>query len=68
MGRSIEVDDEPVQIDGASGRIAAQTCSTETEPGLVTARQDYLVNPGGLRKVAGVHKADPARTWNSDAH
>jgi hypothetical protein len=52
-----------VRIDGASGWIAAQTCSTETrEPGLVAAHQDYLVNPGDLPKVAGVHKADPART------
>jgi hypothetical protein len=34
----------------------------DREPGLVTAHQDYLVDPGGLRKVAGVHQADPART------
>ena len=59
----------PANADGASGWIAAQTWFTETgEPGLVTAHQDYLVNPGGLGKVAGVHEADPARTQNSDAH
>ena len=40
----------------------ADVFNRDREPGLVTAHQDYLVNPGGLRQVAGVHKADPART------
>jgi hypothetical protein len=50
-------------IDGASGWIVALTCSNrDCEPGLVTAHQDNVVKPGGLRKVAGVHVADPAHT------
>ena len=55
------------KVSGQRGRgvrldRGADVFNRDREPGLVTAHQDYLVNPGGLRKVAGVHQADPART------
>jgi hypothetical protein len=60
--------DEPVESTGVRLDRGVDVFNRDREPGLVRAHQDYLVDPGGLRKVASVHEADPASTWNSDAH
>ena len=59
----------PASSDGASGCSAADDLvHRDREPGRIAPHQYDLVDPGGLRQVAGVHDADPPRPQDSDAH